>query len=165
MLKLKCSSSRSTDCNTTPAKEKKKTLPFLTCFGASATTRGATASAYHFPLRNDIFPCTVCGEILQKPHLLEQHLTVKQAVSELRDGDSGNNIIQKKFKAGEFVKSKASKISSIARKPRDERCIADGNELLRFHCAAFVCDLGLNGGGEEEDDGGEAEGEALRAHS
>lgn len=27
----------------------------------------------------------------------------------------------------------------------DERCIADGNEHLRFHCATFLCDLGQNG--------------------
>lgn len=25
------------------------------------------------------------------------------------------------------------------------RCIADGNELLRFHCTTFMCSLGLNG--------------------
>ncbi|CAI0475599.1 unnamed protein product [Linum tenue] len=130
---------------------------------------------HHFPLRNDIFPCTACGEILPKPGLLEQHLAVKHAVSELRDGDSGNNIVRIIFKAGwsckektpeirrilkihnspkiltrfeeyrELVKSKASKIGGEGRR-RDERCIADGNELLRFHCATFVCDLGLNGG-------------------
>ncbi|KAJ8559485.1 hypothetical protein K7X08_003543 [Anisodus acutangulus] len=28
---------------------------------------------------------------------------------------------------------------------RDERCIADGNELLRFHCTTFMCELGQNG--------------------
>ncbi|CAN1282380.1 hypothetical protein LINPERPRIM_LOCUS18043 [Linum perenne] len=141
----------------------------------SASPESDISSTDRFPLRNDIFPCTVCGEILQKPHLLEQHLAVKHAVSELRDGDSGNNIVRIIFKAGwnsspkspeihrilkihnspkiltrfeeyrEFVKSKASKIGSAAEKPRDERCIADGNELLRFHCATFVCDLGLNG--------------------
>lgn len=27
---------------------------------------------------------------------------------------------------------------------RDERCMADGNELLRFHCTTFLCDLGQN---------------------
>nr|AFN53664.1 hypothetical protein [Linum usitatissimum] len=146
----------------------------------SASPESDISSADRFPLRNDIFPCTVCGEVLQKPHILEQHLAVKHAVSELRDGDSGNNIVRIIFKAGwnsatkspeihrilkihnspkiltrfeeyrEFVKSKASKISNVAGgggRIRDERCIADGNELLRFHCATFVCDLGLNGGG------------------
>ena len=46
-----------------------------------------------FPLRNDIFPCPVCSEIFRKPHILEQHQTLKHAVSVLIDRDSGNNIV------------------------------------------------------------------------
>ena len=46
-----------------------------------------------FPLRNDIFPCPACGEIFRKPHILEQHQTLKHAVSELIYEDSGNNIV------------------------------------------------------------------------
>ncbi|XP_010256232.1 PREDICTED: uncharacterized protein LOC104596678 [Nelumbo nucifera] len=42
----------------------------------------------------------------------------------------------------EYVKLKAAR--NEVRK-RDERCIADGNELLRFHYSTFVCDLGING--------------------
>lgn len=38
------------------------------------------------------------------------------------------------------IKSKATKVSK-----KHPRCIADGNELLRFHCTTFVCSLGLNG--------------------
>ncbi|XP_010262797.1 PREDICTED: uncharacterized protein LOC104601227 [Nelumbo nucifera] len=125
-----------------------------------------------FPLRNDIFPCPICGEIFHKTQLLEQHQSLKHAVSELLDGDSGKNIVQIIFKTGwddrqknptihrilkihnspkilarfeehrEYVKLKAAR--SGVRK-RDERCIADGNELLRFHCSTFVCDLGQNG--------------------
>ncbi|KAJ0020193.1 hypothetical protein Pint_32576 [Pistacia integerrima] len=126
-----------------------------------------------FPLRNDIFPCTTCGEIFQKPHLLEQHQAIKHAVSELIDGDSGKNIVDIIFKTGwsnkdknpaiirilkihnspkilsrfeeyrEFVKAKVARNGAVRR--RDERCIADGNELLRFYCSTFLCDLGLNG--------------------
>lgn len=35
---------------------------------------------------------------------------------------------------------------------RDERCMADGNELLRFHCTTYLCSLGRAGNGlcEEE---------------
>ncbi|EOY33770.1 Zinc finger family protein isoform 1 [Theobroma cacao] len=125
-----------------------------------------------FPLRNDIFPCTACGEIFQKPHFLEQHQATKHAVSELIDGDSGKNIVRIIFKTGwtdkvknpeihrilkihnspkilarfedyrELVKAKAAR-NGIGR--RYERCIADGNELLRFYCSTFMCDLGLNG--------------------
>lgn len=126
-----------------------------------------------FPLRNDIFPCTACGEIFQKPYLLEQHQSLKHAVSELIDGDSGKNIVNIIFKTGwsnkernpeihrilkihtsskilsrfeeyrEFVKTKAARNGAVRK--RDERCIADGNELLRFYCSTFVCDLGQSG--------------------
>ncbi|XP_015873832.4 uncharacterized protein LOC107410860 [Ziziphus jujuba] len=126
-----------------------------------------------FPLRNDIFPCTTCGEIFQKPQLLDQHQAVKHAVSELIDGDSGKNIVQIIFKTGwtdnkrspiisrilkihnspkiltrfeeyrEAVKAKATRNGAVRK--RDERCIADGNELLRFHCSTFLCDLGQKG--------------------
>lgn len=126
-----------------------------------------------FPLRNDIFPCTACGEIFQKPQLLEQHQAIKHAVSELQDGDSGKNIVHIIFKTGwsckeknpeihrilkihngpkilsrfeeyrELVKAKAARNGGVKR--RDERCIADGNELLRFFCSTFMCDLGANG--------------------
>lgn len=47
----------------------------------------------------------------------------------------------------ETVKSKAAAAARHGGgvRRRDERCIADGNELLRFHCATFLCDLGQNG--------------------
>ncbi|PON39517.1 Zinc finger, C2H2 domain containing protein [Trema orientale] len=135
---------------------------------------GVGEGGLFFPLRNDIFPCTACGEIFQKPQLLEQHQAVKHAVSELHDGDSGKNIVRIIFKSGwtdtlrspvihrvlkihngskiltrfeeyrEAVKSKAARNGAVTR-TRDERCIADGNELLRFHCSTFLCDLGANG--------------------
>lgn len=38
------------------------------------------------------------------------------------------------------IKNKASKLAK-----KHPRCIADGNELLRFHCTTFLCSLGLNG--------------------
>lgn len=38
------------------------------------------------------------------------------------------------------IKTKATKILK-----KHPRCIADGNELLRFHCTTFICSLGLNG--------------------
>ncbi|XP_057954752.1 uncharacterized protein LOC131148834 [Malania oleifera] len=126
-----------------------------------------------FPLRNDIFPCPACGEIFQKPHLLDTHQSIKHAVSELLDGDSGKNIVRIIFKTGWTEKDKTPKIHRILKihnSPkilarfeeyresvklnaarhcvalrRDERCIADGNELLRFHCSTFLCELGQNG--------------------
>lgn len=38
------------------------------------------------------------------------------------------------------IKAKATKLPK-----KHPRCIADGNELLRFHCTTCVCSLGLNG--------------------
>lgn len=132
-----------------------------------------SANHHFFPLRNDIFPCPACGEIFQKPQMLEQHQALKHAVSELIAGDSGNNIVQIIFKTGwtsgekipkihrilkihnsskilarfeeyrESVKSKAARNGGTRK--RDERCIADGNELLRFHCSTFLCNLGQSG--------------------
>lgn len=43
----------------------------------------------------------------------------------------------------EAVKAKAKNASK--NKHHYPRCTADGNELLRFHCAALACQLGLNG--------------------
>ncbi|KAJ8749744.1 hypothetical protein K2173_012295 [Erythroxylum novogranatense] len=132
-----------------------------------------SVDTHFFPLRNDIFPCTACGEIFQKHQLLEQHQAIKHVVSELLDGDAGKNIVHIIFKTGwsckekspnihrilkihnspkilsrfeeyrELVKAKAARNGAFGR--RDERCIADGNELLRFYCSTFTCDLGLNG--------------------
>ncbi|XP_059429934.1 uncharacterized protein LOC132163603 [Corylus avellana] len=126
-----------------------------------------------FPLRNDIFPCTACGEIFPKPQLLEQHQAIVHALSELFDGDSSKNIVRIIFKTGwtdiqktpkihrilkihncpkiltrfeeyrESVKAKAARNGAVRK--RNERCIADGNELLRFHCSTFLCDLGYDG--------------------
>ncbi|KAI3447101.1 hypothetical protein Pfo_003766 [Paulownia fortunei] len=116
-------------------------------------------------LRTDICPCSVCGEIFQSSTLLEQHQSTKHAVSELIDGE---NIVRIIFKMGWPDKAKSPSIhrilkihnspkivsrfeeyrecvkSSAAAKlktVRDERCVADGNELLRFYCTTFICDL------------------------
>ncbi|XP_057430709.1 uncharacterized protein LOC130723617 [Lotus japonicus] len=135
----------------------------------------ADNNSLFFPLRNDIFPCTACGEIFQKPNLLEQHQAATHAVSELVGSDPGHNIVQIIFKSGwpetrvsprvlrvlkihnspkilsrfeeyrETVKTKAAARHGGASRRRDERCIADGNELMRFHCSTFLCELGLNG--------------------
>ncbi|XP_030447573.2 uncharacterized protein LOC115670436 [Syzygium oleosum] len=124
-----------------------------------------------FPLRSDaIFPCTSCGEVFPKSQLLEQHHATRHAVSELIGEDSGRNIVQIIFQTGwpagrglkvlrilkihhgprvlsrfeeyrESVKARAAR----AAMRRDERCVADGNELLRFHCSTFTCDLGQDG--------------------
>ncbi|KAK9069110.1 hypothetical protein SSX86_013226 [Deinandra increscens subsp. villosa] len=120
---------------------------------------------------NQIHPCRICGEIFQKPGFLETHQSIKHAVCELSDDDPGKNVVRMIFESGwtrktpiiyrvmkihnspmiltrfeeyrETVKLTAARHGGTRR--RDERCIADGNELLRFHCATFICDLGQNG--------------------
>lgn len=115
--------------------------------------------------RTDVFPCSACGEVLTKPRLLDLHQAANHSLSELRDGDSGRNIVQIIFSSGwrgagpptihsilkvhntaktlarfeeyrEIVRSRAERNSG------DERCIADGNERLRFYCSTILCALG-----------------------
>ncbi|XP_027338911.1 uncharacterized protein LOC113852749 [Abrus precatorius] len=121
-------------------------------------------------LRTTICSCPDCGEIM-KAETLEHHQAVKHAVSELGPEDTSKNIVEIIFHSSwlkkqspvckidrilkvhntqktiskfeeyrDSIKAKATKHSK-----KHPRCIADGNELLRFHCTTFVCSLGLNG--------------------
>lgn len=93
------------------------------------------------------------------------------AVSELGPEDTSKNIVEIIFQSSWLKKqSPVCKIDRIlkvqntqktvtkfedyrdsikfkaTRLPKKHpRCIADGNELLRFHCTTFKCSLGLNG--------------------
>ncbi|KAG9453933.1 hypothetical protein H6P81_006837 [Aristolochia fimbriata] len=126
-----------------------------------------------------ILVCSTCGEIFYGAPQLELHQSTKHAVSELYDGDSAKNIVNIIFQTGwkkgkdarsppqihrilkihnspkilarfeeyrESIKAKAAKMGG---KRNRERCMADGNELLRFHCSTFLCSLGQDdcGGG------------------
>ncbi|XP_010521929.1 PREDICTED: uncharacterized protein LOC104800723 [Tarenaya hassleriana] len=135
--------------------------------GLSCPESDVSSDPLFFPLRNDIFPCTACGEIFEKSQFLEQHLAIKHAVSELIDGESSTNIVKIIFKSGWPEKAAKNpeihRILKIHNSPKilarfeeyreaaatrrrwDERCAADGNELLRFYCSTFMCDLGRNG--------------------
>ncbi|OIV96681.1 hypothetical protein TanjilG_09223 [Lupinus angustifolius] len=121
-------------------------------------------------LRSSICSCPDCGEIM-KTESLEHHQAVKHAVSELGPEDTSKNIVEIIFHSSwlkkqapvckidrilkvhntqktitkfeeyrDSIKAKATKLSK-----KHPRCIADGNELLRFHCTTFMCSLGLNG--------------------
>lgn len=121
-------------------------------------------------LRSSICSCPDCGEIM-KTESLELHQAVKHAVSELGPEDTSKNIVEIIFhsswlkkqspvckidrilkvqntqktitKFEEYRDSIKAKATNLSKK--HPRCIADGNELLRFHCTSFVCSLGLNG--------------------
>ncbi|KAA8546365.1 hypothetical protein F0562_002896 [Nyssa sinensis] len=122
-------------------------------------------------LRATICSCPECGEIFTKAENLELHQAVRHAVSELGPEDTSKNIVEIIFQSSwlkkqspvckihrilkvqntpktisrfeeyrDSIKAKATKLPK-----KHPRCIADGNELLRFHCTSFVCSLGLNG--------------------
>ncbi|KAF3794924.1 hypothetical protein EJ110_NYTH04609 [Nymphaea thermarum] len=118
--------------------------------------------------RPSICSCPDCGEVFLRPDSLEAHQAVRHAVSELGPDDSGRNIVEIIFQSSwlkkkspvchvdrilkvrntqrtisrfesyrESVKSRASR--------RNPRCVADGNELLRFYCTTFACSIGTRG--------------------
>ncbi|KAK1407054.1 hypothetical protein QVD17_38665 [Tagetes erecta] len=114
--------------------------------------------------------CHKCGRQFKKLVCLEEHYLFKHAVSELAEGDSSRKIveiicrsswlksdstsgrIEKILKVHnmqktvarfeeyrELVKTKASKLPK-----KHPRCLADGNELLRFYGATIACSLGID---------------------
>ncbi|KAJ8773355.1 hypothetical protein K2173_028532 [Erythroxylum novogranatense] len=121
--------------------------------------------------RGSISSCPQCGEIFMKAENLELHQAVTHAVSELGPEDTSKNIVEIIFQSSwlkketpickierilkvhntqrtitkfeeyrDSIKAKATMFSK-----KNPRCIADGNELLRFHSTTFACSLGLNG--------------------
>ncbi|KAH6792827.1 zinc finger family protein [Perilla frutescens var. hirtella] len=115
--------------------------------------------------------CPKCGEQFVRWEAVEAHHLSKHVVSEVGEGDSSRRIVEMICGAGsswrgdggihrilkvhnmqrtvaqfeeyrEIVKIKASKLAK-----KHPRCLADGNELLRFHGATLDCDctLGMNG--------------------
>ncbi|XP_010533772.1 PREDICTED: uncharacterized protein LOC104809457 [Tarenaya hassleriana] len=127
------------------------------------------------PSRNPISPrvcaCSQCGEVFPKLENLEMHQAVRHAVSELGPEDSGRNVVEIIFKSSWLKKDNpickierilkvhntqrtiqrfedcrdAVKARALQTPRKDARCAADGNELLRFHCATLVCPLGARG--------------------
>ncbi|KAG6577403.1 hypothetical protein SDJN03_24977, partial [Cucurbita argyrosperma subsp. sororia] len=115
--------------------------------------------------------CHKCGEKFNKWDSAEAHHLSNHAVTELVEGDSSRKIVEiicrtswlkSENQSGriervvkvhnmqrtlarfeeyrETVKMKASKLPK-----KHPRCIADGNELLRFYGTTVACSLGLNG--------------------
>lgn len=122
-------------------------------------------------LRSTISPCPDCGEVFMKAESLELHQSVRHAVTELGVEDTSRNIVEIIFQSSwlkrqgsmckierilkvqntqrtltrfedyrDLIKSKANKLAK-----KHPRCIADGNELLRFYCTSIKCSLGING--------------------
>ncbi|XP_031474110.1 uncharacterized protein LOC116246391 [Nymphaea colorata] len=114
--------------------------------------------------------CHKCGEQFGKWEALESHHLAKHAVTELVEGDSSRKIVEIICRTSwlkseshcgriervlkvhnmqktlarfeeyrEMVKIKASKLPK-----KHPRCLADGNELLRFYGTTVTCSLGMN---------------------
>ncbi|MQL80435.1 hypothetical protein Taro_012874 [Colocasia esculenta] len=118
-----------------------------------------------------IVSCHRCGEKFGKREAMEAHHLSKHAVTELVEGDSSRKIVEiicrtswQKSESNcggiervlkvhnmqktlarfeeyrEMVKLKASKLPK-----KHPRCLADGNELLRFYGTTVACPLGMIG--------------------
>ncbi|KAE9456776.1 hypothetical protein C3L33_11323, partial [Rhododendron williamsianum] len=119
-------------------------------------------------LRSSICSCPHCGEIFTKSENLELHQAVRHAVSELGAEDTSKNIVEIIFQSSWLKKQspvcKIDRILKVQNTPKtiakfeeyrdsikskstkkQPRCVADGNELLRFHSTTLLCSLGLNG--------------------
>lgn len=114
--------------------------------------------------------CHKCGEKFVKWEAVEAHHLSKHAVTELVEGDSSRKIVELIYRTSwsksnnncggierilkvhnmqktlaqfeehrETVKIKASKLPK-----KHARCLADGNELLRFYGTTVECSLGIN---------------------
>ncbi|CAA0816240.1 zinc finger protein-related [Striga hermonthica] len=118
-----------------------------------------------------VVSCHKCGEQFVRWEALELHHLSKHAVTELVEGDSSRKIVEIICRSSwlkpdnpcvkidrvlkvhntqktlirfeeyrESVKSKAGKLPK-----KHPRCLADGNELLRFYGTTISCPLGTNG--------------------
>ncbi|XP_057962116.1 uncharacterized protein LOC131153682 [Malania oleifera] len=116
--------------------------------------------------------CQKCGKQLEEFGGIDSHRPSKNAITELVEGESSRRIVEiicrtSWFKSEdityewidrvlkvhnrqntldqfeeyrEMVKLKASKLAT-----KHPRCLADGNELLRFYGTTIACSLGTNG--------------------
>ncbi|KAL5972838.1 hypothetical protein ACLOJK_039644 [Asimina triloba] len=120
---------------------------------------------------SSVVSCHKCGEQFGKWEAAEAHHLSKHAVTELVEGDSSRKIVEIICRTSwlksenncgriervlkvhnmqktlarfeeyrEMVKIKASKLPK-----KHPRCLADGNELLRFYGTTVACSLGMNG--------------------
>ncbi|KAI4304298.1 hypothetical protein MLD38_039829 [Melastoma candidum] len=138
-----------------------------------AATRGSVGCEYQRNVSSlSALTCNKCGEQFKKLDVIESHHLSKHAVTELGEEDSSRKIVEMICQAGwsksdagsgniervlkihnmqrtlarfeeyrEMVKIRASKLSK-----KHPRCLADGNELLRFYGTVTACSLGSGSG-------------------
>ncbi|XP_022845906.1 uncharacterized protein LOC111368724 isoform X1 [Olea europaea var. sylvestris] len=131
----------------------------------------ARPEAYFGADSNGALFCHKCGEPFGKWEAIEEHHLSKHAVSELAEGESSRKIveiicrtsctkpdsncggIERVLKVHNMQKTLAQfeeyrelvKIKATKLPKKHPRCLADGNELLRFYGATVECNLGING--------------------
>ncbi|GFP89966.1 hypothetical protein PHJA_001140400 [Phtheirospermum japonicum] len=139
--------------------------------GNSASPTRKSASIDKYSNGTNGATCHKCGEHFVKWEALESHHLSKHAVTELIEGDSSRKIVEIICRSSwlkseshtvridrvlkvhnmqktlarfedyrETVKIKAGKLPK-----KHPRCLADGNELLRFYGTILACSLGVNG--------------------
>ncbi|CAL9066353.1 unnamed protein product [Musa banksii] len=137
------------------------------CHVMADPTNGPSRDA---SMRATICPCPDCGEVFMRSETLELHQAISHAVSELGAEDTSRNIIEIIFQSSwlknqtpvckidrilkvhntqkaitrfedyrDSIKMKANKLGK-----KHPRCVADGNELLRFYSTTCGCSLGLH---------------------
>ncbi|PKA52621.1 hypothetical protein AXF42_Ash001602 [Apostasia shenzhenica] len=117
--------------------------------------------------------CHKCGEHFRKMEALEAHRLSKHSVTELVEGDSSRKIVEIICRTSTVKSSQGFSVLRIERilkvhnmqetlarfedyrdtvklkasmiQKKHPRCLADGNELLRFHGTTMACNLGVNG--------------------
>ncbi|XP_047341640.1 uncharacterized protein LOC124945282 [Impatiens glandulifera] len=173
-IKAPLSSIETSDSSNSNSITSFKRIPFRRlsgCYECRMVVDPIAGMARDPSLRATICSCPVCGEIFMKAETLELHQTVKHAVSELGPEDTSKNIVEIIFQSSWLKKqSPVCKIDRILKvnntqktitkfeEYRDSiktkaanllkkhpRCVADGNELLRFHCSTLSCSIGLDG--------------------
>ncbi|KAL8032776.1 hypothetical protein ABFX02_13G118300 [Erythranthe guttata] len=139
--------------------------------GGASSTR--PRSSFGADSHGGAISCHKCGEQFLRWEAVEEHHLSKHAVTELVEGDSSRKIVEIICRTStkpenhhrstgierilkvhnmqktlaqfeeyrEVVKIKASKLLK-----KHPRCLADGNELLRFHGSTLECSLGTKGG-------------------
>ncbi|CAM8887843.1 unnamed protein product [Rhodiola kirilowii] len=163
---------RSSSCAATPTRKSPFLLSDNEGCGAAAAA-GVHLSQHRgsFGAESNSVACHKCGEHFNKWDAVEAHHLSKHAVTELVEGDSSRKIVEIICRTGglkaenpcggiekvlkvhnmqktlarfeeyrEAVKVKASKLPK-----KHPRCLADGNELLRFYGTTISCSLGING--------------------
>ncbi|KAL2634872.1 hypothetical protein R1flu_006351 [Riccia fluitans] len=116
--------------------------------------------------------CPKCGETFSKAEALEAHHITQHAVTELSKGDSSRNVVEIIFRTSWLKKNElpcgkierilkvhntqrivakfeeyrdAVKMRAAKMQKKHPRCMADGNELLRFFGTYLQCQLGAQG--------------------